>query len=80
MLLQLYNPFVPVNKIYKLDHVLFQSTVGSHTRKYFYVVRLYIYVTLLVYIMLRRTPIYMYIYNNKSGKTVSKELNENSEH
>ena len=24
--------------------------------------------------------IYIYIYNNKSGKTVSKELNENSEH
>ena len=23
---------------------------------------------------------YLYIYNNKSGKTVSKELNENSEH
>ena len=24
--------------------------------------------------------IYIYIHNNKSGKTVSKELNENSEH
>ena len=29
--------------------------------------------TLLLYI-------YIYIYNNKSGKTVSKELNKNSEH
>ena len=25
-------------------------------------------------------PVYIYIYNNESGKTVSKELNENSEH
>ena len=28
----------------------------------------------------KRIYIYIYIYNNKSGKTVSKELNENSEH
>ena len=32
------------------------------------------------FILTCRVNKYIYIYNNKSGNTVSKELNENSEH